>query len=397
MRILFALPYGPTMTRVRSRMLLEQLSRWHEVTVLGLAWNAEDRAALAKLVGAGIEVQVIEHRQLDRLRTLAGDPRRPLQQIVSTSLPYARAARQLIAEARERGRPFDAVHVEHFRGASAINLFAGLDARVVYDAVDCLAALATMTAEAGPNRLVRQIARYEASRTKVAEDRLLTMADAITVVAERDQREMARQANCSPIYVIPNGVQRRADRRQLTIEPRMIFSGKLSYHANQAAVRWFLKQTWPQILTGRPDAQLVLAGADPPAWMRQLHAPGVELISNPPDLLSLIEGARVAIAPMTYGVGIQNKVLEAMACGVPVVGTRVAGDGLLSERPIGFLLADDEAAFAAAVLQLLNDDHVALKLGRQGQGYVRSTHSWESAAHQFEDLYAARPAATKAA
>lgn len=397
MRILFATPYGPTVTRVRSHMLLDHLSQRHELTLLGLAWNEQDREALLERSTASCDVHVIDHGFPARLRGIVGDPRRPLQQMISTSPPFARAARRLIAEAQRSGRPYDAIHVEHFRGASAIDLFHGLDGHVVYDAVDCLAELARLTALHGPSRLVRQVARFEEPRTRRAESQLLIMSRAITVVAERDRLQMASGADLQHLRIIPNGVPVRPSRTQASPDPRVIFSGKLSYHANQAAVRWFLENVWGRVRAVRPDAQFIVAGADPPTWMLRTDMPGVQVIVNPPDMLELIETTRVAVAPMTYSVGIQNKVLEAMACGVPAVATSIATEGLLDGEASGVRVANHPESFAAMILEFLASDALALATGKQGQGYARRHHSWDAVAQQFEDLYVPARATAKVA
>ena len=389
MRILFALPYGPTLTRVRSRMLLRELSSRHDVTLLALAWGRDDLDAIAAHAELAAGTYPVPHGRAARACSLAGDPQRPLQQIASTSRVYARLARQLIAGAERRGAPFDAAHVEHLRGAAAIDLTRPLGARVVFDAVDCIAELARQTRRQGDNRLVRAVAAYEERRTANYEGRLLGAADAVTVVAERDRVALARHAHAEHVVVVPNGVEALDRPITLTADPRVIFTGKLSYHANQAALRWFLDHVWPLLRAMTPNATFVVAGADAPAWLRgQSGRGGVSLIENPAAMTPLIASARVAVAPMVYGVGIQNKMLEAMGCGTPVVATSAAADGLPRSAAGGFLLADDPAVFATRVATLFRDTETARRIGAAGHDYVTRHHGWSVATQRFEALYA---------
>ena len=246
--------------------------------------------------------------------------------MVSTSPDYARRIRVLIQDAIATGRPYDAVHIEHFRGAVAADLFQPLDARVVYDAVDCLAALAEQAQKHGPRRAVRLVAAAERWRTRRAEDQLLDYADTVSVVAERDWAAMIRDRRIANVVVVPNGVERSPlGPGRLPDRPRAVFTGKLSYHANQAAAQWLLEEIWPLVRREMPAAELTIAGADPPAWLRETASrQGAKLIANPPDMDDVIRAARVAVAPIVYSVGIQNKVLEAMAAGRPVVTTTSA-------------------------------------------------------------------------
>lgn len=389
MRILVALPYGPSQTRVRSRMLLNELAQRHQFTLVALCWNSEDQGAVEAYRDHGLEVHAVPHGKLTRARALAGDPRRPLQQIAATSDAFARLVRQLIADHARDGQPYDAAHVEHLRGAAAVRLTDRLGVRTVFDAVDCIAELALLARQTGPNRMVRLLARYEEANTRRLEAACVAAADVVTVVAERDRAALLRGGAPDRVEVVPNGVPARPRPVTLTVEPVAIFTGKLSYHANQAAARWLLTEVWPRIRAATPNARLIIAGADPPPWLQRAHGwIGVEVIANPPSLAPLIERARVALAPIVYSVGIQNKVLEAMACGLPVVATPSAAGGLLPEGATALALAEDRARFAIETARLFEDADRAALLGRAGYSYVCRHHQWSAVADHFERLYA---------
>lgn len=398
LRILFALPYGPGRTRVRSRMLLEQLATSHDVTLMALCWSNEDWQAAREWSAQGLDVIPIRHGRAERVRALRGSPGRPLQEMAATSPTFAAAARNHIVAAARSGVSFDVLHVEHLRGAVALDLLQPLGVRTVFDAVDCLAELAHLTSRHNPNPVVRMVARYEQQRTARLEARLVASADAVTVAAERDRRALLRGNDLARISTIPNGVTIPRQPVELTAEPRVIFTGKLSYHANEAAARWLLEDIWPRVQARVPAAALTIAGADPPGWLRRAaRQAAVELAANPADLSALVRTARVAVAPVVYSVGIQNKVLEAMAVGVPVVGTASAAAGLEPSGRSAMRVADDPAAFAERVAELLGQQRTASELGRQGYQYVCAQHAWPDVARRFEVLYRASGARAEAA
>jgi glycosyltransferase involved in cell wall biosynthesis len=276
------------------------------------------------------------------------------------------------------------------RGAVALGLPQPLGVRTVFDAVDCLEELARLTSRHNPNPVVRAVARYEQRRTARLEARLLAAADVVTVAAERDRRALLQSNALARIVTIPNGVTLPPHPAALTAEPHVIFTGKLAYHANAAAARRLLEDVWPRVLAQAPEARLTLAGADPPGWLRRAaRRPGVELIANPDDLGALLQTARVAAAPIVYSVGIQNKVLEAMAAGVPVVGTSSAAAGLTPTGRAAMRIADTPDLFADRIVELLLQPRTALELGRQGRRYVMEHHTWQGAARRFEALYCA--------
>jgi glycosyltransferase involved in cell wall biosynthesis len=370
-------------------MLLESLARHHDITLVALAWGPADRAALDEWRGRGLEVHIVHHPRTAQLRGLLGDPRRPLQQVASSSPAMARLVRDLITRAALQGRPYDAIHVEHIRGAVALGLPIHPGVRTIFDAVDCIADLARLTRRHNPRPSLRLLAALEEARTRRLEALLVAAADATTVVADRDRAALVAGGAPDHIAVIPNGMPVVNAPSAPADEPVAIFTGKLSYHANQAALRLLLASIWPRVRAALPQARLIVAGAEPPAWLGAHHErAGVAVIANPPEMLPLIARARVALAPMVYGVGVQNKVLEAMACGVPVVATRFGVAGLTTAAQDRFLLADTTAAFAERTVRLLTDAALARRIGLDGRDYACRFHSWERSASLFEALYA---------
>jgi glycosyltransferase involved in cell wall biosynthesis len=379
-------------------MILERLCRRNDVTLVGLAWSTADEQALAEWIGKAQDVHIIPHPRRQQFAGLLGNPIRPFQVMVSTSSAFAQHIRQLIQQADDQGRPYDAVHVEHLRGAAAADLRSGLNARVVYDAVDCLAELAHLAQHHSPCRSVRIVARSEEWRTRRAEDHLLRFADVITVAAERDRQAMLRDGVHEHVLVIPNGVERACAIGSLPDAPQAVFTGKLSYHANQAAVRWLLDHVWPRVQRGIPSAGLTIAGADPPNWLRErAQQLGVELVANPDAIDPIIRSARVAIAPVIYSVGIQNKILEAMAAGRPVVTTSSGASGFQPGVLQALALADTSCAFAAEIIHLCISDRYAETLRQRAYQYVARHHDWDAVTRRFESLYETHAMAVKVA
>lgn len=388
MRLLFVLPYGPSKTRVRSRMLLEVLAPRHDVTIVALAWGREDDDALEDWRRRGCVVHAVPHPRWAWARNLLGDPRRPLQAIASASPPLRALVARLLGEAQSEQRPFDALHVEHLRGAAALGLRPNMGVRTIFDAVDCLAELAQVTRRHNPRLLVRLLAQLEEGRTKRLESYFVASANATSVVAMRDREALISGGAPDQVAVIPNGVPYFERAEPLTCEPVAIFTGKLSYHANQAALRFLLDSIWPHVRKAMPLARLVIAGANPPGWLADsAMRDGIAVVANPPEIMPLIAQSRVALAPIVYSVGIQNKVLEAMACGVPVVATPSATAGLLPAAEGCLFQVESAEMFAERTVQLLTDDALTARLGAAGRDYARTYHSWERCATLFESLY----------
>ncbi len=409
MRLLFVSPNPPSPIRVRPYQLARALAaRGHRPTLafpVGGAAEAADAAALAQ---EGFPVISAPIGPARRLLSLAGAVLggRPLQAGWAWQPRLLALMRQALAQATAEDAPYQLAHVEHLRGARyGLALQAYLP--VAWDSVDCISALFDQTRRRGPSPRSRLLAAAELPATRRYERRLLRRFGAIAVSSPVDRAALLGllpgggqgaldrpHPEAEPaIAVIPNGVDLEAFRPPDT--PRdgatVIFSGKLSYHANESAALDLAGQVMPRVWAARPEARLLLAGAQPSPALLGLAARDPERVTVTgyvPDLGDWLGRATVAAAPLRYGVGIQNKVLEVMACATFVVATPAAAQVLGARDGRELLLADDPQGLAAAILALFDDPARAAALGAAGRAYVQARHSWDAAAAGFERLYA---------
>jgi sugar transferase (PEP-CTERM/EpsH1 system associated) len=225
---------------------------------------------------------------------------------------------------------------------------------------------------------LRRLRRYEPAAAR--------SADAVIVTTEED----AAAIGSGRTFVVPNGVDvdEFMPDRSLAEAATIVFSGNLGYGPNVEAARWFVRECLPRVRASVPDARLVLAGAAPAPAIRQLaRAQTVEVTGAVPVMARVINRAAVAVAPMLSGSGIQNKVLEAMACGVPVVATPRAASAIRARPGAEIAIADEPSAFATAVVELLRSPDIARAIGDAGRQYVIAHHSWEAASRDVEAVY----------
>ena len=421
MRILFAVPYTPNHIRVRPYELLAALLRGgHDVTLATLWTSAADQADLQRLAqrGAKILAQPMPAWRSAANSLFALPTRTPLQAVYSWQP-------QLLAQllAAHQAQPFDVMHVEHLRGSryglEFLRRLGGAPVRpaVVWDSVDCISHLFAQAAAISRSARSRLITRIELGRTQRYEAQLLRSFDQTIVTSAIDKAALvavAEQAAAASrdgaagrpitaaIDVVPNGVdlnafaygepaQRHAN--------RIVFSGKMSYHANVTAALHLVNDIMPLVWAQRPDAEVWIVGKDPTPELRALGEPGaagagqgerrVVVTGEVPAMQEYIQGATVAVAPLLYGAGIQNKVLEAMACGAPVVATVQASQSLAAVAGQDYWQAANANDFAAAILALLQSPARRAELGCAGRRFVENHHSWDSAAAQLTAIYTA--------
>jgi glycosyltransferase involved in cell wall biosynthesis len=182
------------------------------------------------------------------------------------------------------------------------------------------------------------------------------------------------------ITVIPNGIDQHYFQPYTGVRQSMtlVFSGKMSYHANVAGALALAECILPLIWRRQPDVRLVIAGADPPQTIRRLARDRRIIVTGyVPDIRPHIAQAHIAVSPLPYAVGIQNKILEAMALGTPVIASSSAAVGLQTVAGHDLLVADTPEAFAAATLQLLGDQGLWNRLAENAIHYIRVHHDWE--------------------
>jgi glycosyltransferase involved in cell wall biosynthesis len=167
------------------------------------------------------------------------------------------------------------------------------------------------------------------------------------------------------------------------IPNRIVFSGSMRYQPNVQAALWFVERCWDSIRRRVPGAELFIVGQSPAASLRALHGRhGIHVTGTVVDIGDYIRRAAVCINPMHAAGGMQNKLIEYMACGKAVVATSVANEGI--GAPLNALvIADDAETFADKTIGLLLDLAEAKQLGRAARDYVSREWTWE---RQFEKL-----------
>jgi len=290
-------------------------------------------------------------------------------------------------------RRFDLLHVEFIRALGALP--ETLPLPVIWDAVDCISQLYEQGAQVGATPLLRLLGSREAHRTRAFERVQLQRFPQILVTSSRDRQALlalatADEQRLADITVLPHGV----DQEYFSVYngPRaaetLVFTGKMSFHANVAGALTLVHQILPRIWQQRPGVRVLIAGSNPPPVVRRLaRDPRIQVTGSVPDLRPYLRQAQVAVSPLPYAVGIQNKILEAMASGTPVVASPGAGAGLEAVPGRDLLLAADPAAFAEAVLRVLEDRALWDTLAEHGLAYIARHHNWPRIVAQLTAVY----------
>jgi glycosyltransferase involved in cell wall biosynthesis len=214
-------------------------------------------------------------------------------------------------------------------------------------------------------------------------------AACVLVSTEREAKLAREIAPATRVYALPNGVDTEYfhPAADATSDPSVIFTGDMSYFPNEEAVILFARQVLPLIQQSIAEARFLIVGRNPGPRVRELaKLKGVEVTGFVPDVRSWLAKAKVAVAPFTIAAGIQNKILEAMSCGLPVVATPRAAQGL-SRRVANTVDTGHTATeLASRVIVLLRDPNHARSKGMDGRRLVREDYSWDSTLKRLLEL-----------
>ncbi len=195
-----------------------------------------------------------------------------------------------------------------------------------------------------------------------------------------------------PVWVVENGVDLKRFYPEyksplLKKGPTLVFTGAMDYWPNAQGICWFRQKVWPLIQKAVPNVELLIVGKDPlPEVKRLSHEPGIQVtgyVKDPRDYLAL---ADVSIIPLQIARGIQNKILEAMAMGKPVVTTPLAAQGLKATPGRDLLVAENPLKFAEQVITLLKDPLLAEKIGKNARLTMEKHYCWTKNLAQLEKL-----------
>ena len=166
--------------------------------------------------------------------------------------------------------------------------------------------------------------------------------------------------------------------------PHLVFTGNMDYWPNADAVIWFADQVLPLIQRRWPEAQFHIVGNNPgPDVLRLRKINGVNVTGRVPDTRPYVAHADVSVSPLRMARGVQNKVLEAMAMGKPVVASPGAFEGLRAVAGRDLLVADGAAETARAVLEVLDGRHPAL--GANGRRVVEQGYAWAGILRKLDE------------
>ncbi len=235
--------------------------------------------------------------------------------------------------------------------------------------------------------------RMEAKRLKLYEETIAKEFNQSVFISSEEAESFRNRVPGRPVAVVANGVdfeffspsenEGSEKKRPLTI----VFTAAMDYFPNIDGAQFFCEKILPRILDAVPGVCFFIVGRKPTPKVLELARKGiVDVTGTVPDVRPYLESASLAVAPLRIARGVQNKILEAMAMGLPVIGTSNAFQGIAATAKDGIRIDDDPKSFADEVITLLHDSELRRVCGQRAREFVSQRCRWQDCGSDLETL-----------
>lgn len=222
-------------------------------------------------------------------------------------------------------------------------------------------------------------------------EKVMNRFDLSLVCSKEDLNYLEAKQGIRTVKLLPNGVDTQTftlSAHDYTIADHILFTGNMDYAPNVDAVIYFVEEIFPLILKARPSATFTIAGQRPvPKVLALAHGKQIQVTGFIEHIAEIYTNATIVVAPLRFGAGTQNKVLEAMAKGVPVVSRNIGFEGLDIQQGEGVFLQMSSEDFAQQCIALLNDAQLRATVGKRGQAVIAEKFAWPKIAQQLSNYF----------
>lgn len=376
MKILFLssrIPYPPDRgDKVRTLFFLRELNKLGELTLVSLVDKSIDSEAMSVLEKEIPHTYFIEHTKQRALKNMAFNilSKTPFQVAYYKNKNLMRKLQEL-----KKDNHYDLVYTHLIRMVPYAKIFS--DSQVILDYTDCISLEYKRSLEhiSGIRKLFFHVesertAQYELDTANLfAENWVISPVDISTMGLKDHKRSI----------IMPNQVfipEKIADSK---LKNRLIFTGNMSVPHNIVAAENVAKKIMPALIRDHPDLQFYIVGANPKPEVQALHGQNnTHVLGFVDDLYEELFKSDIFVAPLYFSAGIQNKALEAMACGIPVVTTPNVVESLKADDEVDIMSAADNNAFVGKIKTLLDHEETRAQIGKSGRALIAKTYSREA-------------------
>ena len=234
---------------------------------------------------------------------------------------------------------------------------------------------------------IRPFIKLETLRLKRYEHFIFDKFETKCIISEQDQKLIVHGRN-GEMKIVRNGVDLDFF-KPMEQEKKydLLFTGNMSYPPNIDGVTFLIEEIMPLVWEVNPSIKVAIVGATPTNKVQRLAAEQVEITGWVDDIRTYYASAKVFIAPMQIGTGLQNKLLEAMAMKVACITSSLANNALNAEDEKNILIANEPEEYRDCILNLLNDEVKRNAIAEESLDFVRKNYNWKSTTRELETLF----------
>jgi sugar transferase (PEP-CTERM/EpsH1 system associated) len=379
-------PYPPTDgAKIRIFSLIRHLAKRHRIKLISFIRTTEKPSAVEGMYKYCHQVWAIP-------RDVAYKPGKLLRGLVGT-LPFPvvnywdRSMARLVNYVTNQ-ESFDIVQAESLE---MVQYTFPITDRTVLDLHNIESELMMRYAKEEPNLLKRAYANITSKKLAAYENKMCRQLRRCLTCSEEDRQLLQKRTGVEHIDVVPNGVD--LDNYSLngsarSSTNRIVFVGRMDYHANVSGIRWFFREVLPNIRAQWPNIVFQIVGGNPTEEVRKMARPGeIEVTGAVDDVRPYLREASAVVVPLKVGGGTRLKILEALAMGKAVVSTSIGAEGLRIDAGTEVLIADRPEQFAEETIRVLANADLRESLGKAGRQLVERLYSWETIGQRLESIY----------
>ena len=240
------------------------------------------------------------------------------------------------------------------------------------------------------NTLWKLIYKMEAKRLKIFEKNAFNWFNHTIIISEQDRSHLElSNDDRSSVYIVPNGVDMEYFKpTELNKTYDLLYCGNMNYPPNIDAALYLVKRILPLLVEKQPNIKLMIAGANPSPKVIKLAGENVTVTGWVDDIRECYGQAKVFLAPMQTSIGMQNKILEAMAMKIPCITSIMANNAIEAVNGESILLGTSPEEYAAHAELLLNNPQTATQLADNGYKLVNQRYSWKHVSDYLEQIFA---------
>lgn len=378
LNILFLLPRYPFPLiggdRVKPYYLIKYLAKQHNVTLVTFFQGKKFTESLKNSVNKlGVDLHVIPLKPMTAGANLLPKivSKKPLEILYYYQKPYKEVVDKLLEE-----RNFDLAFAFFMRTAEYIK---DIDIPTILMSEDCRTEYQKRSYQGSKNLKQKIVRLWEWKKLSKYEPEIVNHFEAVTLVSNEDIELMKKLNTTANYKLLSNGVDTEKFSPDTNVERAdLLFTGKMDVWANELMIGRIVNDILPIVRKEVPNVKLILAGANPTNSIKKLESDDIKLFSNVPEMVPFLQKAAVYVHPHFGGSGIQNKLLEAMSTGCPVVTTRTGNQGIYARDNEEILLAESSEEFAQKVINVLKDKELSQRISKNAREHIVKEHSWNA-------------------